>query len=424
MAYTPLVILARAHGSTVHARRVRVIVSHLASLLPADARVLDVGCGDGQLSALLAERRPDLSIEGVDVLVRPDARIPVRAFDGSRLPFEDRSFDAVMAIDVLHHADDPTALLSELARVARDCLVIKDHRRQGLGAESTLRLMDWVGNRAHGVSLPYHYLSPEQWRDAFERLGLRVDDERRELRLYPRPASWLFDRDLHFIARLRSDAAPPCAPASEWERAYLVFETPDEARRKIHQRLVRLGAREWPPQSRVLEIFCGAGSGLDALYGVGLSSVQGMDLSSELVGRYRGPARCSVGDCRDLPYETGSQDVVVVQGGLHHLESRADVERVLREVDRVLAPGGRFCAVEPWRTPFLDAVRYASRQPLLRRVWPKLDAFQTMVENELVTYERWLNDPEAIERALRAMFDVRLFELRRGSLMFVGEKRA
>ena len=41
-------------------------------LMPRDAHVLDVGTGDGLIAAALAERRPDLRIEGIDVLVRPE----------------------------------------------------------------------------------------------------------------------------------------------------------------------------------------------------------------------------------------------------------------------------------------------------------------------------------------------------------------
>ena len=130
-----------------------------------------------------------------------------------------------------------------------------------------------------------------------------------------------------------------------------------------------------------------------------------------------------MGDCRELPFESASRDVLLVQGGLHHLESLEDVERVLGEAERVLAPGGTFCAVEPWRTPFLRLVLAAAANPLLRRAWARLDAFQTMVEHERETYERWLAQPQQLEELLRARFRPRLLETRWGSLAFVGEVR-
>jgi SAM-dependent methyltransferase len=195
-------LLGRLHGGFVHTRRVTVLARHLARLLPPDAHVLDVGCGDGILAARLRELRPDIRIEGVDVLVRPHTAIPVRPFDGVRIPYGDRSIDVVLMVDVLHHTDDPTVLLRESARVARLEVLIKDHLREGFAARLTLRGMDWVGNARHGVRLPYTYLSRAEWDRAFDQSRLVVRRWESALHLYPRPASWVFDRSLHFIAAL------------------------------------------------------------------------------------------------------------------------------------------------------------------------------------------------------------------------------
>ena len=201
------------HGGYVHRRRVRVLCEHLAALLPPKAQVLDVGCGDGLLAHSILQRRPDARISGLDVLVRPGAYLPVQAFDGRVIPHRDASFDVVLFIDVLHHLDDPMTLLAEAVRVSRRYLVIKDHARNGLLAGLTLRFMDWVGNARHQVALPYNYWPKERWAEAFQRLDLRVDLWKQELRLYPAPATWLFDRSLHFVARLDLGEARPAQPS-------------------------------------------------------------------------------------------------------------------------------------------------------------------------------------------------------------------
>jgi SAM-dependent methyltransferase len=196
-------ILARIHDGYVHRRRTRVLTDQLEPLLPAHGRVLDVGCGDGLISHLIQQRRPDLVVEGIDVMARAGAHIPVRQFDGSAIPYADKSVDAVMFVDVLHHSVDPTVLLAEAARVSRGLVIIKDHTLNGLLAGPTLRFMDWVGNAHHGVVLPYNYWPKERWARAFEALDLRVEIQTSRLPLYPPPANWIFGRGLHFLAKLR-----------------------------------------------------------------------------------------------------------------------------------------------------------------------------------------------------------------------------
>ena len=192
--------LGSAHGKVVHSRRVRVLADHFAGMLPPAHSVLDVGSGDGLIDALVLEQRPDLQISGVDVLVRPTARIPVTPFDGERLPYSDRSWDSVLFCDVLHHTSQPVTLLREAARVARHRVIIKDHLVKGAFARTTLRLMDFVGNAPHGVALPYNYLTPDEWDRAYRSSGLTPQDVRADLRLYPAWADVVFGRSLHFIA--------------------------------------------------------------------------------------------------------------------------------------------------------------------------------------------------------------------------------
>lgn len=196
------------HGRVVAGRRVRAIAAAVAPLVDAGWRVLDVGAGDGRLGALVQRLAPGVRLEGYDVLPREDASIPVRPFDGRRLPVGDRSVDAVLLADVLHHTDDPMILLREAKRVARTAIIIKDHRTSRPLARATLRVMDWVGNRPHGVALPYNYWSFERWSAAFDELDLKLVHYQTDLGLYPRPVDWIFERGLHFVARLSVSSAP------------------------------------------------------------------------------------------------------------------------------------------------------------------------------------------------------------------------
>jgi len=195
--------IKRTHQALIHARRVRVLAQALAAQIPQDASVLDIGCGDGTIAALIAQQRSDISIKGVELLPRPDCQIPCQPFDGSTLPFPDNSVDLCMLVDVLHHTTDVNILLRDAARVSRAYVLLKDHLSENPFDHATLRLMDWVGNRPHGVILPYNYQSRAQWTAHFAAANLQPVVFTTAIPLYPAPASLLVGRNLHFLALLQ-----------------------------------------------------------------------------------------------------------------------------------------------------------------------------------------------------------------------------
>ena len=202
-------VLERVHGRFVYPRRIARLAEELARAVPPGAHVLDVGSGDGAVAIALMRIRPDVRVDGVDVLIRPETAIPTQQFDGRTLPHADDSFDVAMLVDVVHHAAEPLRLLGEARRVARRGLVLKDHLLEGPLAEWTLRLMDRTGNARHGVALRFDYWPRERWNAVFAELGLTPSRWVERLGLYPWPASLAFDRSLHFIARLEPpDPAP------------------------------------------------------------------------------------------------------------------------------------------------------------------------------------------------------------------------
>ena len=166
-----------------------------------------------------------------------------------------------------------------------------------------------------------------------------------------------------------------------WEAAYSRFETPRQEIRKFRRRLIKLGADSWPRDAAVVELFCGRGNGLEALAQLGFRCLEGVDLSPRLLTQYKGRGVCYCGDCRQLPFADSSKDILIVQGGLHHLTNLpVDLDQVLFEARRVLRQDGRFVAVEPWLTPFLRCVHVLCEQALSRRLSGRLDALATMIE--------------------------------------------
>jgi SAM-dependent methyltransferase len=194
------------HGPLVLQRRVQVLAKMIASKIPENASVLDVGCGDGAVGSLVAKLRPDISIQGVEVMARPDCKIACSLFDGITLPFPDSSFDVCVFVDVLHHSRDIRALLQDAVRVSRAFVMVKDHLSENFLDGLILGFMDWVGNRPYGVHIPYNFQSRKQWAGQFEKCGLAETSWTSQVPLYPAPFNHLFGRDLHFVCMLRKDS--------------------------------------------------------------------------------------------------------------------------------------------------------------------------------------------------------------------------
>jgi len=130
--------------------------------------LLDFGCGDLSLSALLHKEFPTLAMTGVDVVdsgVRTDGVI-FQLYDGKTLPFRNNSFDVSISYHVLHHCHDPRAAFGELARVTKKAmLIVEPVYRNGLDL-FFMKIADRLGNgwRGVGIPMPFTFQKEATWR--------------------------------------------------------------------------------------------------------------------------------------------------------------------------------------------------------------------------------------------------------------------
>ena len=94
---------------------------------------LDVGCGEGVLTLEWAKQLGDGRIVGIDLddpklraewAKRERPNLEFRAEEATRLSFADDEFDLAAAVEVLEHVPEPEATLAEMARVARNHLLV------------------------------------------------------------------------------------------------------------------------------------------------------------------------------------------------------------------------------------------------------------------------------------------------------------
>ena len=163
----------------------RSLARRLAARGPG--RLLDWGCGYGQVTALLREQGIDVVPfdyrEGLNApTVAPLERYPeIEAHlspDPVRLPFDDGSFDTVLSCGVLEHVQDPDASLDEIRRVLRPggtFYVTNLPNRYSY----TERVAKLLGLYYHG-QLPYDRVYTERSvRDLFSRHGFTMRELRR-----------------------------------------------------------------------------------------------------------------------------------------------------------------------------------------------------------------------------------------------------
>jgi methionine biosynthesis protein MetW len=145
----------------------------IASLVPLGARVLDLGCGSGELLAYLQAQRgcTGYGIELSDANVLACARrgvnvIQLNLEEGLAL-FEDQSFDVVLQLDTLQHLRNTEGMLRETARVGQ------------IGILSFPNFAHWPNRlRVVGGRMPVTRALPYEWYDTPNiRVGTYADFE-------------------------------------------------------------------------------------------------------------------------------------------------------------------------------------------------------------------------------------------------------
>jgi ubiquinone/menaquinone biosynthesis C-methylase UbiE len=156
----------------VYGHRARWTARQLARFIKPTDKVLDVGAGDCRLDALLL-RKIGCEMVPVDVEDFNETDLPMTMFDGKKLPFEDDSFDVVLLIFVLHHAEDAKAVLDEARRVSRKSVVVFEDVTSNLWDRTMFRgFHKWLA-WSEKISYPYREWKPAQWTELASSLGMK-----------------------------------------------------------------------------------------------------------------------------------------------------------------------------------------------------------------------------------------------------------
>ena len=163
------------------------VVEWLAPL--AGEQILDLGCGDGQLTARLAQSGAILT--GVDADARMVEAAKARGLEAhhamaERLPFPDASFDAVFSNAALHWVRDQDAMMAEVRRVLKPGgRFVAEMGGHGNIAAIRVGLMAVLSRHGHGDAEEgvNYYATPQAYSARLSRHGFNVE----QIALIPRP---------------------------------------------------------------------------------------------------------------------------------------------------------------------------------------------------------------------------------------------
>ncbi len=145
----------------------------IAGLVPKGSRVLDLGCGDGELLAHLIEARGcsgygvEIADENVQRCVARNVNVLQLNLEEGLAMFDDASFDVVLQLETLQHLRNTERMLEETARVGR------------IGIVSFPNFAHWANRvRVAAGRMPVTRALPYQWYDTPNiRVGTYADFE-------------------------------------------------------------------------------------------------------------------------------------------------------------------------------------------------------------------------------------------------------
>jgi trans-aconitate 2-methyltransferase len=193
-------------------------------------RILDVGCGDGRITAAIAARAPRGAVLGVDPSrdmvafasshFGPPAQANLRfeVADVCHLPYREE-FDLVVSFNALHWVPEQGAALASIRAALKPegqallRLVPKGQRKCLEGVIEDVRQRPHWADYFPGFQRPYVHFTPAEYRALAERCGFHVEQLRVE------DKAWDFKTRAAFVAFSRATFVEwtRCLPQSQWQ---------------------------------------------------------------------------------------------------------------------------------------------------------------------------------------------------------------
>lgn len=160
------------------------VIQELSQRIARKARILDIGCGAGLLTNPLAEEGHcvtgiDLSESSLAVAKKQDStgQVEYLRANAYSLPFPNHSFDAVCAMDILEHVEEPYLLIAEASRVLKigGLFFFHTFNRNAFSYLTVIKGVEWfVKNTPPQMHVYPLFITPDELKEHFEAYKLKA----------------------------------------------------------------------------------------------------------------------------------------------------------------------------------------------------------------------------------------------------------
>jgi len=184
-----------------------------------------------------------------------------------------------------------------------------------------------------------------------------------------------------------------------WLETYANEKEVNRRRREMPAKLARLGLTPEHRHLDVLDVCCGHGEALDALYGAGFRRLSGMDLTVTEALAADPRFQIHQGNVTDTKLPATSYDWITCIHSMHHLAEAENVRLFLDESWRLLRPGGRLSILDFPGSPQIKLAFWFFRQPRLHAT-PYLRYFGRIIQEEWFFLKDYLPQWPVVRRHL------------------------